>query len=98
MSAMLPALRQPTRTSALRISQRVRCLATEATLPKLPSLPTVKRKEIPEGPLRPHSNIDVNPKHGLWGFFRKKLDKDGKEVYETLQPRNPAEDYSGMTY
>lgn len=31
--------------------------------------------------LRPHLNVDVNPNHGLYAFFRKKGD-----VYETVEP------------
>jgi len=84
----------------------VRSLATERQLPKsfgdtttgLPPLPPVKRKDNPEGPLRPHLQVAVNPNHGLWAFFRKKVDKDGNPTYETLEPQNAATDYSGRAW
>jgi hypothetical protein len=103
--AMLSTLRPPKISSSLRSLQRVRSLATERPLPKsfadttagLPPLPTVKRKENPEGPLRPHLQVPVNPNHGLWAFFRKKLDKDGNATYETIEPRKSNSDYSGAS-
>ncbi|KAI0051398.1 MRP-L47-domain-containing protein, partial [Auriscalpium vulgare] len=36
------------------------------------------------GARRPHLGIPVNPNHGLYAFFRKKI-KDDKETYETLE-------------
>lgn len=43
----------------------------------------------PEGHLRPHLGVEVNPNHGLYGFFRR-LEKDGKVDYETVQLREHA--------
>lgn len=43
----------------------------------------LKEKEK-EKPSRPQRNISVKPDHGLWSFFRK-VDRDGKEAYETIE-------------
>ena len=48
----------------------------------------------PEGHLRPHYGIEVNPNHGLYAFFRKK-EKDGKVSYETVEPADMTADKSG---
>jgi hypothetical protein len=49
------------------------------------------------GKLRPHLNIDVNPNHGLYAFFRKKGDEFSKEGvhYETVEPALPSITDSG---
>lgn len=31
---------------------------------------------VPDGPLRPHLNVKVNPNHGLYAFFRKRTDEN----------------------
>ena len=39
-----------------------------------------------EPPLRPQLSVEVNPKHGLYAFFRKVPSKDGLDtVYETVR-------------
>jgi large subunit ribosomal protein L47 len=55
-----------------------------------------KKGGVPEGPLRSHLGVEVNPNHGLWAFFRKKDGKDGVQSYETLEAKDSAADYSGM--
>ena len=78
-----------------------RSYATEATLPSTPPVNVVtpvgkgKKGEVPEGPLRPHLGVEVNPNHGLWAFFRKKVGKDGVQSYETLEAKDKVVDYSG---
>jgi large subunit ribosomal protein L47 len=41
------------------------------------------------GALRPHLDVAVNPNHGLYAFFRKRV-KDGKVTHD------PFEDESGL--
>ena len=79
-----------------------RSYATEAALPSTSSANVVtpvgkgKKGEVPEGPLRPHLGVKVNPSHGLWAFFREKVGKDGVSGYETLEAKDSVVDYSGM--
>ena len=39
--------------------------------------------------------VEVNPNHGLWAFFRKRVGKDGVLSYETLEAKDSVVDYSG---
>lgn len=41
--------------------------------------------------LRPQTNVQVDPNHGLWAFFRQ--DRQGKLL--TLEPSHKTEDFSG---
>ena len=83
-------------------ARAARSYATETTLPSTSSANPVtsigkgKEDEVPEGPLRPHLGVEVNPNHGLWAFFRKKVGKDGVQTYEAIEAKDPAVDYSGM--
>ena len=83
-------------------TQAVRSYATEAALPSSASANVVtsvgkgKKGEVPEGPLRPQLSVEVNPNHGLWAFFRKKVGTDGVSSYETLEAKDGAVDHSGM--
>lgn len=78
-----------------------RSYATETALPSTSSANPVasvgKGKEIsvPEGPLRPHLGVEVNPNHGLWAFFRKTAGKDGVLSYEVLERKDGIVQYSG---
>lgn len=45
-----------------------------------PSFPGAK-----EGALRPHLNVPVDPKHGLWAFFRKVKKEDGEIEHESME-------------
>lgn len=54
-----------------------------------PSTPT------PEGHLRPHLGIKIDPNHGLYGFFRR-VEKDGKADYDTLEVNMHSKTGSGM--
>ncbi|KAG8754597.1 54S ribosomal protein L4 mitochondrial [Ceratobasidium sp. 428] len=55
--------------------------------------------ETPEGHLRPHLDIKVNPNHGLYGFFRQAVDEvTGVSSYETLTPKHKTNDYSGRSW
>ncbi|KAG9078418.1 54S ribosomal protein L4 mitochondrial [Ceratobasidium sp. 370] len=55
--------------------------------------------QTPEGHLRPHLEIEVNPNHGLYGFFRLvKDDVTGISSYETLVPKHRTNDYSGRPW
>ncbi|KAI6014860.1 mitochondrial 39-S ribosomal protein L47 (MRP-L47)-domain-containing protein [Pisolithus microcarpus] len=37
---------------------------------------------------RPHLGVEIDPNHGLWAFFRKNVDSEGKVTYETVEPRD----------
>ncbi|CAE6483773.1 unnamed protein product [Rhizoctonia solani] len=57
------------------------------------------RAETPPGHLRPDLKVDVNPKHGLYGFFRAVRDEvSGVLNYETMVPRHRVNDYSGRAW
>ncbi|KAG8966141.1 54S ribosomal protein L4 mitochondrial [Tulasnella sp. 419] len=49
---------------------------------------------VREGALRPAHNVEIDPEHGLWAFFRKT--KDGK--YTTLEPAHKVHDFSGRSW
>lgn len=104
--AMLKAIRTSTNLNSQLFASRiaspsrigvhhVRSNATEAALPSTPSANPVTSVGNPEGPLRPHLGVEVNPKHGLWAFFRKTVGKDGAQSYETLEKKDNAVHYSG---
>ncbi|KAG8886243.1 54S ribosomal protein L4 mitochondrial [Tulasnella sp. 331] len=44
--------------------------------------------------LRPQTNVQVDPDHGLWAFFRR--DREGKLL--TLEPSHKTEDFSGRAW
>ncbi|KAI6114030.1 mitochondrial 39-S ribosomal protein L47 (MRP-L47)-domain-containing protein [Pisolithus sp. B1] len=46
---------------------------------------------------RPHLGVEIDPNHGLWSFFRKNVDSEGKVTYETVEPRD-AYDESGRSW
>ena len=107
---MLKALRTPTTLfnpqsltarSAFSLPIRVRAArsyATDAALPSTSSsdpATTARKSDVPEGPLRPHLGVEVNPNHGLWAFFRRKVEKGGELSYETIETRDQATHYSG---
>ncbi|EUC54596.1 ribosomal protein subunit L4 [Rhizoctonia solani AG-3 Rhs1AP] len=55
--------------------------------------------ETPPGHLRPDLHVDVNPDHGLYGFFRAVRDEvSGVLDYETIVPRHRVNDYSGRPW
>ncbi|CAE6503305.1 unnamed protein product [Rhizoctonia solani] len=57
------------------------------------------RAETPPGHLRPDLKIEVNEKHGLYGFFRAVRDEvSGVVDYETIVPRHRTNDYSGRAW
>ena len=95
----LLASRTASSSLALGIGARAaRSYATETALPSTSSTTLIgkgKKGEVPEGPLRPHLGVEVNPNHGLWAFFRKKVGKDGVQTYETIEARENAVHYSG---
>ncbi|KAI0372161.1 MRP-L47-domain-containing protein [Pilatotrama ljubarskyi] len=51
----------------------------------------------PDGPLRPHLGIEVNPNHGLFAFFRRK-EKDGRVWYDTVEDADIVADKSGRAW
>lgn len=81
-------------TSRVRVHD-ARSYATEAPLPSTSSANDATSAGGPEGPLRPHLGVQVNPNHGLWAFFRKTVGKDGVQSYETLEKKDNAVHYSG---
>ncbi|KAJ1303530.1 hypothetical protein OPQ81_011715 [Rhizoctonia solani] len=55
--------------------------------------------ETPEGHLRPHLQVEVDPNHGLYGFFRAVRDEvSGVLEYETISPRHRVNDYIGRAW
>ncbi|KAB5589043.1 Ribosomal protein subunit L4 [Ceratobasidium theobromae] len=55
--------------------------------------------KTPLGFLRPHLAVEVNPNHGLYGFFRKTQDDvTGVPYYETLEAMDKVDDYSGRAW
>ena len=102
LNSQLLASRSGPSSLALGVrAHAARSYATEAALPS-PSANVVtsvgkgKKGEVPDGPLRPHLGVEVNPNHGLWAFFRKKVGKDGVSGYETIEPKDAVVDYSGV--
>ena len=103
LNSQLLASRTTTSSLVLRVGARgARSYATETALPSASSANPVtsvgrgKKNEVPEGPLRPHLGVEVNPNHGLWAFFRKKVGTDGVQTYETLEERDNSVDHSGV--
>lgn len=43
-----------------------------------------------EKPSRPHLKVQVDPDHGLWGFFRK-IEKNGEWIVETVEKNSDLE-------
>lgn len=96
LNSQLLASRSASSSLALGVrANTARSYATETALPSTSSAGKGKKGEVPEGPLRPHLGVNVNPDHGLWAFFRKKVGKDGVDSYETLEAKDSAVDYSG---
>lgn len=85
----------PALASRVQFRDVARSYATEAALPPTSSADPVTSVGNPEGPLRPHLGVEVNPNHGLWAFFRKTVGKDGVQDYETLEKKENAIHYSG---
>jgi len=103
LNSHLLASRTASSSLTLGVGARAaRSYATETTLPSTSSANTVtsvgkgKKDEVPEGPLRPQLGVEVDPNHGLWAFFRKKVGKNGVQNYETIEPGDNTVDYSGM--
>ena len=103
LNSQLLASRSSSSSLALGVGTRAaRSYATETALPStssanpVTSIGTGKKNKVPEGPLRPHLGVEVNPNHGLWAFFRKKVGKDGVQSYETLEAKDSVIDYSGL--
>ena len=101
-NSQLLASRTAPPSLALRVRARVsRTYATETALPSTSSANPVtsvgksEKDGAPDGPLRPQLDVEVNPNHGLWAFFRKKVGKDGVQSYETLEVKDNVVDYSG---
>ena len=89
---MLAALRTARSLRVQRVFNAARCASTEAVVSSGPVDPVAKQaKSVGK---RPHLGIEVDPNHGLWGFFRKKVDSEGTVSYETVEPRD-AHDESG---
>lgn len=86
--------------ASLAQARASRSYATETILPSTSSANPVtavgkNKGDGVSGPLRPHLGVEVNPNHGLWAFFRKKVGKDGVQAYETLEVKDKIADYSG---
>lgn len=103
LNSQFLASRPASSSLAFRVRVRAaRSYATETSLPSsssadlVPSARKGKKGEVPEGPLRPHLGVEVNPNHGLWAFFRKKVGKDGVNSYEALEAKDNVVDYSGV--
>lgn len=73
-------------TFAAAVGAQTRTFAS--VLPDAPATSKVAfgGSKIPEGHARPHLGVEVDPNHGLYGFFRR-IEKDGQVEYETLQTR-----------
>ena len=99
LNSQLLASRTPSSSLALRVAAHAaRSYATETPLPSTSSANSVGKNGKggqPEGPLRPHLGVEVNPNHGLWSFFRKTVGKNGAVAYETLEAKDDTVDYSG---
>ncbi|KAI8978663.1 mitochondrial 39-S ribosomal protein L47 (MRP-L47)-domain-containing protein [Trametes punicea] len=82
-----------------------RTLATQVPAPSASGVPsavsanssTANGYGTEDGPLRPHLGIEVNPNHGLYAFFRKKVG-DGKVTYETVEVTDIVSDKSGRAW
>jgi len=93
---MLTALRAARSSRVLRVFNPTRCASTEAIVPSSQAYTPVDAEARPAKSVgkRPHLAIEVDPNHGLWGFFRKKVDSEGAVSYETVESRD-AHDESG---
>lgn len=93
---MLTALRAARSSRVLRVFNPTRYASTEAVVPSSQAYTPVdaEARQAKSVGKRPHLAIEVDPNHGLWGFFRKKVDSEGKVSYETVEPRD-AHDESG---
>lgn len=60
-------------------------------------VPSSSKAKTPAGHLRPHLGVEVNPNHGLYGFFRR-VEKDGKVDYETVEVAEHGVTGSGTCY
>ncbi|KAF9649958.1 MRP-L47-domain-containing protein [Thelephora ganbajun] len=105
LSFQLLASRSAPSSLALRVqAHTARSYATETALPSTSSTNPVasvekgNKSKVSEGPLRPHLGVEVNPNHGLWALFRKKVGKDGMQSYETLEANDSVTDYSGRAW
>ncbi|KAI0754970.1 mitochondrial 39-S ribosomal protein L47 (MRP-L47)-domain-containing protein [Daedaleopsis nitida] len=96
---MLHALSSRSARTVSALTLRSRRLATHLPAPAAAGTPTSASKTAEEdgGPLRPHLSIEVNPNHGLYGFFRRK-EKDGIVSYDTLEHTDPISDKSGRAW
>ncbi|KAI0761938.1 mitochondrial 39-S ribosomal protein L47 (MRP-L47)-domain-containing protein [Trametes elegans] len=77
-----------------------RTLATHVPAPSasdVPATASASSSASPDGPLRPHLGVEVNPNHGLYAFFRKQ-EKDGRVSYETVEPVDLVADKSGRAW
>ncbi len=68
------------------LTMQARTFASEVPHTPLVIDPSSPPSKDTSGPLRPHLGIEVNPNHGIYGFFRKKVGDDGEVKYETLEP------------
>ncbi|KAH7921916.1 MRP-L47-domain-containing protein [Leucogyrophana mollusca] len=100
MSTILQATR-PLR--AFRLAQRVRWNSNDVPLIDPSQMITAPGGQPPApkirrgGALREHLNIEVDPAHGLWAFFRK-TEKGGEVSYETVESRDSIADDSGRSW
>ena len=60
-------------------------------------VPSGSKAKTPEGHLRPHLGVEVNPNHGLYAFFRR-VEKDGEVDYETVESRDHANTGSSASH
>ncbi|KZT18628.1 MRP-L47-domain-containing protein [Neolentinus lepideus HHB14362 ss-1] len=79
--------------------------STPTTTPSVRNGRKIKRasegagwKHTEGGPLRPHLGVQVDPNHGLYAFFRKKVATDGSVTYETLEAADLSGDPSGRSW
>lgn len=88
--SILTQLCRPTITTARSLVQplsvRARTFASEVPLTPAVAESSDTPSKDNDGPLRPHLGIQVNPNHGLYAFFRKKVGEDGEVSYDTVEP------------
>ncbi|KAG6336053.1 hypothetical protein ID866_3026 [Astraeus odoratus] len=103
---MFTALHAARSLRILRVFHPIRCASTEVVASNSLSSHTgqhveaqskTESRETKSAGRRPHLGIEVDPSHGLWGFFRKKVDAEGKVSYETIEPRD-SYDESGRSW
>ncbi|KAG9003237.1 54S ribosomal protein L4 mitochondrial [Tulasnella sp. JGI-2019a] len=95
----LPAVRRagPSLRPTVRFLATVLPESTAATVSEASSSSSsdLALRSSADGPaLRPQTNVQVDPNHGLWAFFRK--DRQGKVL--TLEPSHKTEDFSGRAW